>query len=319
MLIANEGALKELRRFGKALSGLKRPEPGALREALSHTGRFMSVKPETPHQPVVAVDGSCQTVGTTYPYYLTLIQAAAFRLPPSGPLFMEQRVFTPLFPEERTALEKRAGDLQSVQVVAENRVREIMAQTELEVACRAAAEEKDALILLDGGFIHFRARGGTLFDRLVEEAAGSRCLVIGVIEEISSRSLEETIAGLWETNNLPYDREILYGCLEPGEVFIVPPLLRKDAGIGTVFARFAAHPQPVAFDFLAAQEEDVLPRLGALRALTPHDGRGIPAVIDIADRYIRISSTEVEQLVTAAVPAGVREVFLTPHRLRRSV
>ncbi|MEW6183778.1 MAG: DNA double-strand break repair nuclease NurA [Bacillota bacterium] len=319
MLVANEGALEELRRFGRMLSGFKRPEPGALRAALSRAGRFLKVRPEVPKEAVVAVDGSCQTVGTTYPYYLALIQAVALRLPPSSPAYMEHRIFSPLFSEERKGLESRATDLQNVQVVAENRISELMAQAELSAAVRAAVEEKQGLILLDGGFIHFRARGGVLFKQLVEHAAESGSLVIGVIEEISSRSLEETVTGLWEGNSLPYDREILYGCLEPDEVFVVPAPLRKDEAIGTVFARFSAHPQPVALDFPASREEEVLSKLGALRALTPHDGRGIPAVIDIADRYVRLSAAEVEQMVTAAVPAGLREMFLKPHRLRRPV
>ena len=319
MLIANEGALNELRRFGRAFSGMKRPDFGVLREALSKMGRVHLVEPERPRRPVVAVDGSYQTVGTAYPYLLTLIQAVALPVSSCGKPLIGHRLFTPLFPEEQAELEMRASDQESIEKAAESRVRELMAEVELTVACQAAAKHKGALVLLDGGFIHFRARGGSLFDQLVEKITWNECLLIGVIEEISSRMLGTSADGLWEKGAPVHDREILYGCLAVGEAFVVSRAVRKDEQIGTVFARFAAHPQPVGFDYLAAQEEKVLQALGELRALTPLDGRGVPAAIDIADRYVRLTAAEVEQLVAATVPAAVQEFFLRAHRLRRTI
>lgn len=322
LLITNEGALKELRRFGEALSGFKRPETGALRQALTRVGRFVRVEPKKPGKTTrlfVAVDGSCQTVGATYPYYLTLVQAVALTLPPGKQPLVKHRIFSPLFPEERTEIETRAGGFQPVEAAAESRVRELMAEVELAVAREAALQFRGAVVLLDGGFVHFRARAGALFDQLVEEAAENHQLLIGVIEEISSRLLGEAVGEVWPGGHPAHDREVLLGCMEVGEAFFLSPGFKKSAGIGTVFARFAAHPQPVAFDFLDPQAEEIPEVLGVLRALTPFDGRGVPAPVDIADRYVRLTAGEVEQLVAAAVPAGLREVLLTAHRLRRSI
>lgn len=318
MLVTNEGALAELRRFGEVLSEIKRPESSVLRQALARLGRFVRIEPVKPDGLIVAVDGSCQTVGASYPYFLTLVQAVALSLPPRQPL-VRHRLFSPLFPEERAELETRAGESQSVEVTAELRVRELMAEAELAVACEAARQYRDGLILLDGGFVHFRARAETLFEELAEAAARSGCLLVGTIEEVSSRLLCRVVDGLWTKDSPAYDREILYGCLAVGEAFILPPEVHKEKGISTVFARFAAHPQPVAFDFLTGREREIPWVLGVLRALTPFDGRGIPAVLDIADRYVRLTAAEVEQLVAAAVPPEVREVFLTAHRLRRAL
>jgi len=320
LLIANEGALEELRRFGEALSGFRRPESGALRQALTRVGRFVRVEREEPGKTirsVIAVDGSCQRAGAAYPYYLTLIQAVAVTFPPTARPLVRHRIFSPLFPEERTAVEVRAGGTQPAEVAAESRVRELMAEVELTAAREAALKFRGAIVLLDGGFIHFRARAGALFDQLVQVVMENNQLLIGVIEEISSRLLGELVGDLWAGSDPPYDREILLGCMEVGEALVLSPELVKDAGIGTVFARFAAHPQPVAFDFLTAQEKQLAEVLGILRALTPRDGRGIPAAVDIADRNVRLTAAEVEQLVAATVPAEVREALLTAHRLRR--
>lgn len=322
LLIANEGALEELRRFGEVLSGFRRPETGALRQALTRAGRFVRVEPAEPGKTirsVIAVDGSCQTAGAAYPYYLTLIQAAALTFPPTAQPLVKHRIFSPLFPEERAAVESWAGGTQPAEVAAESRVRELMAEVELTAAHEAALKFRGAIVLLDGGFVHFRARAGALFDQLVQVVAENNQLLIGVIEEISSRLLGEAVGDLWAGGNPPYDREILLGCMEVGEALVLSPKLVKSAGIGTVFARFATHPQPVAFDFLTAQEKQLPEVLGVLRALTPRDGRGVPAAVDIADRYVRLTAAEVEQLVATAVPAGLREVFLTAHRLRRTI
>ncbi|MEW6448738.1 MAG: DNA double-strand break repair nuclease NurA [Bacillota bacterium] len=322
MLITNKGSLKELRRFGEALSNFKRPKTGAVRQALMRVGRFIRVEPQKPGKTAglfIAVDGSCQTVGATYPYYLTLIQAAAVTLPPLKQPLAKHRIFSPLNPEERAAVEAVAGDTQPAEVAAESRVRQLTAELELAVAREAALDLREGVILLDGGFVHFRARARTLFDQLVQVVTENNQLLIGVIEEISSRLLGEAVVGLWAGSDPPYDREVLSGYMEPGEAFILSQGVQKSPGIGTVFARFAAHPQPVAFDFLVSQEKEIPELLRVLRALTPYDGRGIPVPVDIADRYVRLTAAEVERLVAAAVPAGLREVFLTAHRLRRSI
>lgn len=290
-----------------------------MRRALSRLGHFHTVEPEAPQKPVVAVDGSHQTVGTAYPYFLTLIQAVALHISSQRRSIVEHRIFTPLFPEERAEIEGRVSEQQTAEAAAGNRIRELMAETELAAACKAAAEYEGALTLLDGGFVHFGARAGILFRELMDRAQANGGLAVGVIEEVSSRSLSNAVSGLWEGADLPYDREILYGLLQVGEVFVLSSAVRKDPAVGTVFARFAGHPQPAAFDYPADREEDMLKVLGALRALTPSDGRGIPAPIDIADRYVRLTAAEVEQLVSAAVPAAAREVLLTAHRLRRSI
>ncbi len=290
-----------------------------MRRTLENLGRFHAVKPELPSKPVIAVDGSYQTVGAAYPYFVTLIQAVALHMSSQQRPIVEHRIFSPLFPEERVEIERRVSDQQSAEIAAGNRIRELMAETELAAACRAAAEHDGPLILLDGGFVHFKARAGNLFGALMHRTEKSGGLAVGVIEEVSSRLLSTAVAGLWGDAVLPYDREILYGLLEVGEAFVLFPKLCKEPAVGSVFTRFAGHPQPAAFDFPADRKENILETLGALRALTPLDGRGIPAPIDIVDRYVRLTAAEVERLVSAAVPAAAREVFLTAHRLRRTI
>lgn len=317
MLIANEGALTELRRFGAVLASWRRPAASAIRKALNEVGRFIFVELGEPERPIVAVDGSCQRFGASYPYFITLIQAVALPLWTGAQPVVAHRLFSPLLPGERELLEAQQEGDQPREVAAELRVKQLMAELELEVGREAVTRTNEGLILLDGGFVHFRARAAEAFARLASAAKKSGVLLVGVIEEVSSRLLSEAVAALWPQESPPYDREILYGCLGVGEAFLLEPQVRKDPEVGTIFARFGMHPQPVAFDFLVEQEERVFASLGLLRALTPRDGRGVPAPVDIADRYVRLTASEVEQLVASAVPAELREVFLTAHRLRR--
>uniref|UniRef100_A0A7C1JBU4 DNA double-strand break repair nuclease NurA n=1 Tax=Ammonifex degensii TaxID=42838 RepID=A0A7C1JBU4_9THEO len=243
-------------------------------------------------------------------------QAAAPPLAPVEEAVVDHRLFSPLLPEEEALASKESGE--PVETATEARVKALMAELELTVALKALTSSPGALVLLDGGFVHFRARAQAAFGRLAEAVTGGAGVLVGVIEEVSSRLLSEAVGELWPAVR-PFDREVLYGCLMVGEAFVVESELGKEEGTGTIFARFGAHPQPVAFDYLRVQEEEVLNSLGMLRALTPANERGVPAPVDLADRYVRLTLAEVEQLVTAAVPAALREVFLTAHRARRAL
>ncbi|ACX52842.1 NurA domain protein [Ammonifex degensii KC4] len=315
--MGNEGAVAKLKEFASLchqfLQG--RPSIFELRCRLERLGKFYRVDPLPPKRRVVAVDGSLGTVGSHFPYFLVLMQAVAFALPPLDSPLVEHEVFSPLKPEVREYLEERAQKERGApDLMAEQRVRELMTALELRVALQVAEALPGALVLLDGGFVPFRNRAGELFQALCERALEGGVLLVGVIEEIASRRLGEAV-GLGFTGFSPHDREVLYGCLDLGEVFELEedeeePFIR-------VFARFGHHPQPVAFDFLREQKEFLPEILGVLRALTPADGRGIPSLIDLADRYVRLQAAEVERLVAVTVPPELREVFLSSHRRRR--
>ncbi|RDV83249.1 DNA double-strand break repair nuclease NurA [Ammonifex thiophilus] len=313
LLVGNEGAVIKLREFATLCRHLlcKRPSPSELRSRLGALGRFYRVDPLHPQRRVVAVDGSLGTVGAHYPYFLVLMQAAAFALPRLEPPLVEHEVFSPLDPEVARALEEQGRDEEGwSDHLAEQQIKARMSALELRVALRVAELLPGALVMLDGGFVHLRDRAEELFQELRRQALDRGVLLVGVIEEITSCRLGKSLAF---TGPALHDREVLYGCLAPGEVFELEarkPFLR-------VFARFGHHPQPVAFDLLPEQEEFLPEILGILRALTPADGRGIPSLIDLADRHVRLSRTEVERLVAAAVPTELREVFLSSHRRRR--
>ncbi|MGO0123064.1 DNA double-strand break repair nuclease NurA [Desulfothermobacter acidiphilus] len=316
MQVSDSRAVERLRAFVSLQRRRwdQRPETEVLRRRLAQVGCLYRVEPKLLAEQLVAVDGSLGTVGSRHPYTLTLLRAAAFALPPFSSPVSAYEVFSPLWEPEFAGGSEQEDSLVNA---SEQKVRELMTSLELEVALQALAASRVKLLLLDGGFVPFRERAENLFQRLRQKALDQGTFLVGVIEEVASRRLAEVVSDLW-LGPPPHDREILYGCLGVGEALILPEKDKRGrVSLVRAFARFAAHPQPVAFNFLPEQAEEVPLLLAHLRALTPADGRGIPCPIDLADREVRLQQLEVERLVAAVVPAELREFLLGSHRCRR--
>ncbi|OAT85749.1 DNA double-strand break repair nuclease NurA [Desulfotomaculum copahuensis] len=115
-----------------------------------------------------------------------------------------------------------------------------------------------------------------------------------------------------------YDRELLFGLLEPGEcLFTHPQVEVKNAGLYTVFARLSRHPQAVAVDFLCAQAGVAKEVMRYLYTITPAGSRGIPLFLDLVDAEVRLSHRDVRLLAGAGLDPAVRECFFTAQRQRR--
>ena len=87
----------------------------------------------------------------------------------------------------------------------------------------------------------------------------------------------------------------------------------------TVFARMGSTPQAVACDFLPGQEEHLLPAMNLIYSLTPPQGRGIPAWLDLVDREVRLNKKSMESLVMNGLDPAVRERFFKSNRERRGL
>lgn len=115
-----------------------------------------------------------------------------------------------------------------------------------------------------------------------------------------------------------YDRELLFGLLEPGEcLFINPDVEVKNAGLYTVFARLSRHPQAVAVDFLRDQAGAAKTVMRYLYTITPAGSRGIPFFLDLVDAEVRLSHRDVRLLAGAGLDPAVQECFFTAQRQRR--
>ena len=166
--------------------------------------------------------------------------------------------------------------------------------------------------------------GLLLFDRfpewelLVSEARTHNCILVGVIEEVATAELC-SLTGLEVPGLRIYDREFLFGLLEVGEMVALGGESAIKRNYTTVFARMGSTPQAVACDFLAEQGEFLLPAMNLIYSLTPSQGRGIPAWLDLVDREVRLTRKSMETVIMNGLDPLVRERFFTANRERRGL
>lgn len=283
-----------------------------LRRKVASLGTFCRVAARTPddvlrQRPLAAVDGSCQSCGA-FPFILAACRAHALVLPGETGI-TRASVHSPLLAEGE-------GDVEFPDLAAMRAWQRALAHLEIEVARETIARFQPALLLMDGGFIPFENKAPEAWAALVGTARERGTILVGVIEEVASRMLGVHLAG--DGCPVLFDREVLYGLLAPGEYFVARPEICTKKGYRTVFARLARHPQAIGCDFLEDQAECIPQVMSLLVALTPAGGRGIPAIMDIVDRRVRLSSRELERAMAVVLDPVTRDRLLTAHRSRRS-
>jgi len=261
----------------------------------------------------VGVDGSVNTFGGQFPYWLALFRAQAH--PSSGEPLEETDVFTPLLPDSDSGVKLDAE-------AAEGLKKSRLAALEARAALSAIARYAPTLVVMDGSFARFQFDNttGNSFKSLKEAAKKVGTTVIGVIEGVASRVLptllgDDVPAG-WSGR---YDRELLWGVLDYGEVLEVRHVGSKQ-GVRTWFMRSSMDPGTVALDMFEEQVDMLAANpllIDYLFSLTPPTGRGIPVWIDMVDQSVRLTDHEVETLVGAHLDRQVFEVLLAAKRSAR--
>jgi hypothetical protein len=267
-------------------------------------------------RPVAAVDGSVNSVGSVFPYIIYLLQAQAMISDSKNEVLAE--IFSPLVPEHYLQLSNLAEELQALPEQAIMQKKDLaLTELELAAAIRAVQTYRPFLILFDGGFARFERYAFAAWQEYQKLALAGGVLTVGVIEEAKSFGLA-TALGLSVSNPQVYDRELLFGLLQPGEAFL-PDFgnVIKKRGYYTAFARFSQSPQAVACDFLDEQQGQAEQIMNYLYAITPSGSRGIPLLLDIVDAEIKISHKEMEMLAEVCLDADIREKYLIANRKRR--
>lgn len=272
----------------------------------------------TQGRPLVAVDGSRGDYGGVYPYNVCVIQALARSSTECDPDRLgDSGVYCPLDKElsaevSEWAVRNRIEDGEAYRRL----MSEKMAHMEIRLALRSLQTFKPFMLMLDGGFLLFDSFPE--WEQLVNEASDLDCVLVGVIEEVATSELS-SLAGLEVPGIRIYDREFLFGLLEVGEMVAVGGENAIKRDYSTVFTRMGSTPQAVACDFLGGQEEYLLPAMNLIFSLTPPQGRGIPASLDLVDREVRVTRKSMESLIMSGIDPSVRERFFRSNRERRGL
>ncbi|MDF2627165.1 MAG: NurA protein [Symbiobacteriaceae bacterium] len=291
------------------------------RNTMQQAGRFRSLRRLTGQElenvlgggVLVGVDGSINTFGGQFPYYVDLLRALA--KPSRGDAVAVKTLHCPIPPEDE--------DDQETAIRNDNDVRQrMLAELEVQAAIEAVDRLQPKVILMDGPLVRFDMRAKDSFFILCEKVTRSRIALLGCIENIESKVVGAVLGDLappeWRQR---YDRELLWDLLEYGEVLEIRTPAKglprpgaseaekkKAVPICTWFMRSSLDPAVVGVDMLQSQLDLSGALIDYLFTLSPADGRGIPIWLDLVDREVRLTDVELEAY-TELLDPQVRRVF----------
>lgn len=263
-------------------------------------------------KPMIGVDGSINTVGSSYPHYISVMQALAKCTDRACEDIKISDIHTPLLEEEYHFIDKKI----SPQDMDEKIKAAKMAKLELEAAIKAIEMMDASIIMMDGSLIRYKINCGSRWDDFVYLALQKDILVIGVIEEIKTRELSKllNIEGLANV----YDREILFGFLEEGEMIVLKEI-KEDRGLKKCFMRTSKDPHVIGMDVLEEQADLINELADLVYTHTSDGGRGIPLWLDIVDNEVKISNKYVDALIETYIDPAIRKRLFIAKRDNRNL
>lgn len=260
---------------------------------------------------IVAVDGSTNRLGGAYPHYIDIYQSLAKSTKyKEAPLFKTE-VFTPLLNEEESVMED--------EIILDKKDMKL-ATIEVEVAIESVDKLKPHAILMDGGFIRYNIYCKEKWDELRGLCEDRNILLVGVIKDIKTSIIGDVMKTQDNSLHKIYDRELLFGILEYGEMISLRETVNKkhlESGIASAFVRSSLSPRVIAIDIIDSQKKNIEEVTRLILSLTPENSRGVPLWLDIVDTEVKISDSMTRGLLLRYMDRGLYERFFVSERDKR--
>lgn len=264
---------------------------------------------------IVGVDGSTNRMGGAYPHFVEVFQGLAkSTLIKDKPIFKAD-IYTPLFGEdEENILEEEKKEER------EKRNR-LLANIEVEVALESIKKLNPYAILMDGSLIRYSIDAYDTWIQLREECEKRGILLVGVIKDIKTSIIgDKIVKGNPNMEIKPYDREILFGQLNYGEMIKINDNVnnKKEYGYSSLFMRSSLAPTVIGMDIIDSQKEYIEEMGRLVFTLTPENSRGVPLWLDLVDKEVKISDAIMQGLMERYMDRDIYERFFVSERARRN-
>ncbi|MGM0396937.1 MAG: DNA double-strand break repair nuclease NurA [Bacillota bacterium] len=307
-------------KYGMVLQGDKK----RLREFIrNHVGDIYKIQGLGPEElkeieqkgGICGVDGSSNRAGGNYPHFIEVYQALAKTTVKRDEGIFLAEVYTPVTLKEEDNELSEGGEMREEQKNTK------LATLEVEAAKKAIELHRPYAILMDGGLIRYNIYAGPVWMELVELCELTGTILIGVIKDIKTAVIGEQLKKAYPKleGNL-YDRELLFGLLEYGELVWIDEAVSKKEPMGysSAFLRSSLSPMTIGIDIIEAQKEHLRDMARLVLSLTPQNSRGVPLWIDIVDKEVKISDQMMTAMLERYLDRGIYERFFVSERDRRS-
>lgn len=278
----------------------KRMKNEVTKEKLSALGEFFMSRHLTDEEMesflpkgIAAVDGSNNSYGGADPNIIHFLRACY--IPDMNREMVEEvRILSPLVDVEISP----KSELSKLEVIA----------------AKKGLEKYDSkALLMDGGLIRYIADAEDEYNELLQLVKERDTLFMGVIEDMKSRSVAKKL-GIDG-----FDRELFFGKLAPGEAFFLYDEfnLKKESAISTIYLRPGNDPMAISIDFpsVSVDKRELITNL--VRTLTPDMSRGIPFVLDIVDKYAKVTDKDMQYFIKKYISEDVKRLYLDEARQKR--
>lgn len=272
----------------------------ATKEKLSTLGEFFMSSHLTDEEMesflpkgIAAVDGSNNSYGGADPNIIHFLRACY--IPDMKREMVEEvRILSPLVDVEVSP----KSELSKLEVI---------------VAKKGLLKYDSKALLMDGGLIRYIADAEDEYKELLQLVKERGTLFMGVIEDMKSRSVAKKL-GIDG-----FDRELFFGKLAPGEAFFLYDEfnLKKESAISTIYLRPGNDPMAISIDFptFSVDKRELITNL--VRTLTPDMSRGIPFILDIVDKYAKVTDKDMQYFIKKYISEDVKRLYLDEARQKR--
>lgn len=188
-----------------------------------------------------------------------------------------------------------------------------LSKLELIAAMKGLEKYDSKALLMDGGLIRYILDAEDEYNELLELVKERDTLFMGVIEDMKSRSISKAL----DVDG--FDRELLFGKLAPGEAFFLHDELnlKKESSISTIYLRPGNDPMAISIDFpnFLGDKRELITNL--VRTLTPDMSRGIPFILDIVDKYAKVTDKNMQYFIKKYISEDVKRLYLDEARQKR--
>lgn len=281
---------------------------------------------------IVGVDGSVNKMGGADPHYVEVFQGLAKSTCKDNEPIFKADIYTPLIDKEdrrisdenkekyKDEAEENYEYMDEEKDPKEERNR-LLADIEVKVALESAKLHKPYAILMDGSLIRYYIYSYDLWIQLREECEKNNILLVGVIKDIKTSIVGDILAkSRRDINTKVYDRELLFGKIEYGEMIVIEDHVNSKHGSGysSVFMRSSLAPSVIGMDIIDTQKDYLEEMARLVFTLTPENSRGVPLWLDLVDKEVKISDAIMKGLIEKYMDKDIYERFFVSERARRN-
>ena len=289
----------------------------------AHVGRIIKMDKLTASQlslyeskgGIVGVDGSVNKVGGAYPHFVEMYQALAKSTRHKEEPIVLADLYTPLYTEQEES------PLENDERIIDDKRNIKLSTIEVDAAIESVKKHKPYAILMDGGLIRYNINAHDRWMELRNLCEEEGVILVGVIKDIKTSIIGDKIKEVDKSiKSTFYDRELLFGRLDYGEMIVVnEEANRKEPkGYASIFLRSSLAPSVIGMDIIDSQREHIEDMAKLVFTLTPQNSRGVPLWLDIIDKEVLISDDMIKSIMEQYMDRGLYERFFISERDKRN-